>query len=190
MLLHARTAHHLSAIAAVALAACGLIAAVPASAGAAGGPAPVAHWAFDEGSGATAADSADGHPATLTGGAGWAAGIRGPFALQTNGTSAYADAGAPPIDVTHSFTVSAWVRLDRTTGYQTVVSVDGDHVSNFYLQFRGDTRRFAFVRLPTDAAQGAPSFPAATFDPVVGQWYLLTGASRSPSAAPAATRRG
>jgi Concanavalin A-like lectin/glucanases superfamily len=135
----------------------------------------VAHWAFDEGSGATAADSADGHPATLAGGAGWTAGIRGPFAPQTNGMSAYADAGAPPIDVTHSFTVSAWVRLDRTTGYQTVVSVDGDQVSNFYLQFRGDTRRFAFVRLPTDAAQGAPSFPAATFDPVVGQWYLLTG---------------
>ncbi len=175
MLLHARRTHHLAAIAAAALAACGLIAAVPASAGAAGGPAPVAHWAFDEGSGTTAADSADGHDATLLGGAGWTAGIRGPFALQTNGSSAYADAGAPPVDVTHSFTVSAWVRLDRTTGYQTVVSVDGDQVSNFYLQFRGDTRRFAFVRLPTDASQGAPSFPAATFDPVVGQWYLLTG---------------
>jgi hypothetical protein len=50
------------------------------------------------------------------------------------GTSAYADAGAPPIDVTHSFTVSAWVRLDRTTGYQTVVVVDGDQVSNARMQ--------------------------------------------------------
>jgi alpha-L-arabinofuranosidase len=175
MLLHARIAHHVAALAAGALVACGVIAAVPASAGAAGGPAPVAHWAFDEGTGTTAADSTGAHPAALLGGAGWTAGIRGPSALQTNGTSAYADGGAPPIDVAHSFTVSAWVRLDRTTGYQTVVSIDGDQVSNFYLQFRDDTRRFAFVHLPTDAAQGAPSFPAATFDPVAGQWYLLTG---------------
>jgi Concanavalin A-like lectin/glucanases superfamily len=114
-------------------------------------------------------------PATLLGGAGWTTGIRGASALQTNGTSAYADAGAPPMDVAHSFSVSAWVRLDRVTGYQTVVSIDGNQVSNFYLQFRDDTRRFAFVHLPTDAAQGAPSFPAATFDPVAGQWYLLTG---------------
>ena len=67
------------------------------------------------------------------------------------------------------------MRLDRITGYQTVVSVDGGQVSNFFLQFRDDTRRFAFVRLPSDGAQGAPSFPAATFDPVAGQWYLLTG---------------
>ena len=152
MLLHARIAHHVAALAAGALAACGLIAAVPAPAGAAGGPGPAAHWAFDEGSGTTAADSAGAHPATLLGGAGWTAGIRGASALATNGTSAYADAGAAPVDVTHSFSVSAWVRLDRITGYQTVVSVDGGQVSNFVLQFRDDTRRFAFVRLPCDAA--------------------------------------
>ena len=53
---------------------------------AAGGPAPVAHWAFDEGSGTTAADSAGAHPATLLGGAGWTPGIRGASALATNGT--------------------------------------------------------------------------------------------------------
>lgn len=89
---------------------------------AAGGPAPVAHWAFDEGSGTTAADSAGAHPATLLGGAGWTPGIRTASALATNGTSAYADAGAAPVDVTHSFSVSAWVRLDRITGYVKLVN--------------------------------------------------------------------
>jgi hypothetical protein len=44
MLLRARTAQHLvTALAAATLAACGLIAAAPASAGAAGGPLPAAH---------------------------------------------------------------------------------------------------------------------------------------------------
>jgi hypothetical protein len=90
MLLHARIAHHLAALAATALAACGLIAAVPASAGAAGGPAAVAHWAFDEGSGTTAADSADGHTATLTGGAGW-----GPVERDTSNGENQAGDGHP-----------------------------------------------------------------------------------------------
>jgi hypothetical protein len=52
---------------------------------AAAAPPPVAHWTFNEGTGATAADSAGSHPATLLGGAGWTAGIQGPFALDTGG---------------------------------------------------------------------------------------------------------
>jgi hypothetical protein len=151
------------------------LAAVFAFAAPAAAAPPVAHWTFNEGTGATAADSADSHPATLLGGAGWTAGIQGPFALDVNGSGQYADAGGPVIDTAHSFSVSAWVKLDRLTGYQTFVSVDGSQVSGFYFQFRDDTRRFAFVKLPGDAPAGAPAFPSANFDPVAGQWYLLTG---------------
>ena len=60
----------------------------------------------------------------------WTAGIRGPAALAPNGTSAYADAGAPVVDTTQSFSVSAWARFDRIGGYQTVVSIDGDNVTS------------------------------------------------------------
>src|SRR6185437_9816867 len=69
---------------------------LPASALAA--PAPAGWWKLDEGSGTTAADAAGAHPATLRGGAGWTAGIVGPSALSTNGSTAFADTGDPVID--------------------------------------------------------------------------------------------
>ena len=147
----------------------------PATAAAATGPAPTSRWTFDEGTGRTAADSAGTHPATLVGDAGWTAGIQGPSALLTDGAGDFADSGDTIIDTAQSFTASAWVKLDRVTGYQTVVSVDGNTVSGFYLGLRDDTRRFAFARLTSDSPQAAAPFPSATFDPVVGQWYLLTG---------------
>jgi alpha-L-arabinofuranosidase len=156
--------------------------AVPAAAGPAVGapavgadvPAPVDRWAFDEGSGTVAADSAGSRPATLAGDAGWGGGIQGPSSLATNGTG-FADTGTPAFDPTGSFTVSTWVRLTTIAGYQTAVSIDGDQVSSFYLGLRDDTKRFAFVRLPGDVAAGAPAFPSGTSDPVAGQWYQLTG---------------
>jgi len=163
----------LSALALVAGALAGTLRSPEAHAGT--GPTPVSRWQFDEGTGQTAGDSAGVHPASLIGNAGWTPGIQGPSALSLDGAGDYADAGASVIDTSQSFTASGWVRLDRATGYQTLVSVDGNQVSGFYLQFRDDTRRFAFVKLPADASAGAPAFPSANFDPVVGQWYQLTG---------------
>jgi alpha-L-arabinofuranosidase len=147
----------------------------PANAVAAQAPATlVGHWAFDEGSGAQAADSTGAHPAALSVGTGWTKGVRGANALTTNGSSGVADAGAGVVDTSASFSVSSWVKLNKTTGYQTVVSVDGARVSAFFLQFRDDSRRFAFTRLASDApVDGA--IASANFDPAVGQWYQLTG---------------
>ncbi|NBH09323.1 LamG-like jellyroll fold domain-containing protein [Amycolatopsis sp. SID8362] len=156
------------------LAALTLFSALPVTTAAAGPePGLVGHWTFDDGSGSTAADTAGDHPATLNAGAGWGPGIRG-GALTTDGTSGFADAGAPVLDTTKSFSVSSWVKLDKTSGFQTFVSVDGTQVSNFFLQFRDDSRRFAFTRLAGDApADGVVA--GANFDPVAGQWYQLTG---------------
>jgi alpha-L-arabinofuranosidase len=146
----------------------------PSAADEAAAPAPVGRWRFDEGAGTVAADSAGDHPATLAGDAGWGDSIQGPSSLAVNGTG-FADTGAPAFDPTGSFTVSTWVRLTTIAGFQTAVSIDGDQVSSFYLGLRDDTRRFAFVRLPADAAAGAPAFPSGTSDPAAGQWYQLTG---------------
>jgi alpha-L-arabinofuranosidase len=151
-------------------------AAAPAAAApAAAAPALVGHWTMDEGAGGTAADSAGTHPATLRGAATWGAGVQGKAALVTDGASGFADAGPGVIDTAQSFSINAWVKLDRIGGYQTVVSVDGSQVSGFFFGLRDDTRRFAFVKLPADQAAGAPAFPSSTFDPVAGQWYQLTG---------------
>ncbi|MEV4313631.1 LamG-like jellyroll fold domain-containing protein [Actinocrispum sp. NPDC049592] len=132
-----------------------------------------AHWTFDEGTGTQAGDTAGNHPAALTGGATWAQGVRG-GAMSVDGTSGYADAGAGVVDTTQSFSVSGWVKLDRTSGYQTVVSVDGNQVSNFFLQLRDDSRRFAFTRLSADSPTDGV-YASSNFDPVAGQWYQLTG---------------
>ena len=142
--------------------------------GTAAAATPVGQWAFDEGTGTAAADKAGVHPATLRGGAAWTTGLIGPSALSVNGTTAFADAGAPVIDTSQSFTVSAWVKLTRISGYQTAVSVDGDTVSSFFLGLRDDTKRFAFVRLAGDSTQSGV-VTSGTTDPVVNRWYLLTG---------------
>jgi alpha-L-arabinofuranosidase len=149
----------------------------PAGAGAATGATLIGHWTFDEGSGTVAADSSGGgHPLTLSGGASWGPGVVGPGALSVNGNQQYAAAAEPVIDTTQSFTVSAWVNLDNTNGYQTFVSQDGSQVSGFYLQLRGDTHQFAFTHLAYDSPSALGTIATASeVVPQPGEWYLLTG---------------
>src|SRR5205823_2321197 len=103
--------------------------------------AAVGYWAFEEGSGTTAADSTgNSRTATLASAASWTTGKVGSYALNLTGANtSYADVPASVVDTTKSFTVSAWVKLNSLSGYQTFVSLDGSSVSAFYLQLRGDT---------------------------------------------------
>ena len=78
------------------------------------------------------------------------------------------------VDTSGSYTVSAWVKLNRLTGYQTIAGMDGGVQSAFFLQFRDDTRSFAFVTTPADAGQ--PGTTTAAFLPAqTGRWYWLIG---------------
>ena len=149
----------------------------PGSARAATGPALIGHWTFDEGTGTIAADSSGtGHPLTLANGASWGAGAVGPHALAVNGAAEYAASAGPVIDTTQSFSVSAWVNVTNTNGFQTFVSQDGSQVSGFYLQLRGDTHRFAFTHLAFDSPSALGTIAtASSIIPQPGQWYLLTG---------------
>src|SRR5581483_12166981 len=116
------------------------------------------------------------HPLTLAGGASWGPGVVGPSSLSVNGNQQYAAAAGPVIDTTQSFTVSAWVNLNNTNGYQTFVSQDGSQVSGFYLQLRGDTHRFAFTHLAYDSPSALGTIAAASsIIPQPGEWYLITG---------------
>ncbi|MGA0568146.1 LamG-like jellyroll fold domain-containing protein [Rathayibacter sp. KR2-224] len=136
-----------------------------------------AHWTYDEGTGTTAADSTgNGNTQTLGSGAGWAAGRVGAHALSTNGTAnGAASASSPVVDTRYSFSVAAWVKLNGTTGYQDVASVDGANVSGFYLQLRGDTGKFAFTRLAGDSTSAAAAVASASSAPQTGVWYHLVG---------------
>lgn len=133
---------------------------------------PTAYLTFDEGTGTVATDSSgNGHAATLFGGSGWAAGLVGPTALLVPGTNgSYAEIPTPVVDTTRSFTVAAWVKLNRLGGYQTFVSEDGDTLSSFFLQLRGDSRQFSFT-VPYDFFV----LPQSGFSPVTGRWYHLAG---------------
>ncbi|HSC02424.1 MAG TPA: alpha-L-arabinofuranosidase C-terminal domain-containing protein [Solirubrobacteraceae bacterium] len=159
------------------LAALAVLLGAPSGAGAATGATLTGHWTFDEGSGTVAADSSGGgHPLTLAGGASWGPGVVGPSALSLGGNQQYAAGAGPVIDTTQSFTVSAWVNLNNTNGYQTFVSQDGSQVSGFYLQLRGDSHRFAFTHLAYDSPSALGTIATASaVIPQPGEWYLLTG---------------
>jgi alpha-L-arabinofuranosidase len=136
------------------------------------GPSPTAYLTFDEGAGTTAADSSgNGHPATLFGTSGWTAGLVGRSALAVPGSNgSYAEIPTPVVDTTRSFSVAAWVKVNRVGGYQTFVSEDGPVLSSFFLQLRGDTNWFSFT-VPYDFFVLAQS----GFTPVPGRWYHLAG---------------
>lgn len=156
----------------------GTVAGVGPALAAAAAPTLAAHWSLDEGSGGTAADSGGGgNTATLGSGASWAAsGQVGASALNLNGTvNGVASTSGPVVDTSQSFTVSAWVKLNSTAGYQTAVSIDGTQVSGFFLQQRGDTGTFAFTRLGGDSTGAAGAVASATVVPTVGAWYHLVG---------------
>jgi hypothetical protein len=88
-------------------------------------------------------------------------------ALQFNGNGQYAQTGAPVVDTTGNFTISAWVRLDSTGKFATAVSQDGTTSSGFYLQYSSADNRFAF-----STSQGRALSDQA---PTTGTWYQLVG---------------
>jgi hypothetical protein len=136
----------------------------------------VASYPFDEGKGATAADATGNrHPLMLRGEAGWNSGYAG-SSLALSGNNGYADCPVPLVDTSKSYTVTACVKLNTLTGFQTFVSIDGERVSGFYLQLRDDNHRLSFAVLPNDDdTKNTPAMAIAHELPVAGRWYHLTG---------------
>jgi alpha-L-arabinofuranosidase len=136
-----------------------------------------AEYPFDEGTGTTAADySGHGNTLTLGSGASWAAGEIGSNSLAVNGSAtSNATFASPVINTALPFSVSAWVKLNSLSGYQTFVSIDGSATSGFYLQLTGDTGKFAFSRLASDSIAAQAYRAEATGVPSTGVWYNLVG---------------
>jgi hypothetical protein len=95
-----------------------------------------------------------------------------------------AKSGVPAVDVTGSYSVSAWVTMTNTGGFRTFVSGEGVNIASFFLQKRGDTNAFAFTTTANDstnasggciapgpAADGGP--PQNPVVPIVGTQYHL-----------------
>lgn len=141
-------------------------------------PAPAGWWNFSEGKGTNVADSSKaGNRATLQSGATWAPGKADLFCISLSGSdTSFADIPIPVVDTTKSYTAMAWVKFAQLGGFQTFVSIDGEQVSGFYLQLRGDSQKVAIGVLPGDA--GDPNTPAIAQSndvPQAGRWYHVAG---------------
>ena len=134
-----------------------------------GGAQAAGEWTFDEGAGRAAADTAGGSPIALQPGADWATDGEDGSAVRFDGTArGYGETGRPVLDPTASYTVTAWVRLDRVPdGFATAVSEDAGSDSAFALQYvpsgawamsAGSTRALSRTH-PYGA--GGPTWPAS-----------------------------
>ncbi len=139
-------------------------------------PRPVAGWNFDEGQGADAGPSFGSVHGTLMGGAGWSPGLVGAHALKLSGRPGnFVDVSQPVVDTAHSYTATACVKLNRATGFQTLVSIDGAQISGFFLQFRDDSDEFAITVPPSDISGGEAIIAASHIAPETGIWYHVAG---------------
>jgi len=83
---------------------------------------PVGYWAFDEGEGARAFDaSGNNNTGVLTNGPAWVEGKHG-SALSFDGVDDYVNCPGGNLALTGDLTISAWIKLNSTSGYHWIVS--------------------------------------------------------------------
>jgi alpha-N-arabinofuranosidase len=141
------------------------------------------HWKFDEGSGNLVADdSGNGNTGTLMSDTSWSNGIIGPFSASFKGISdSFMIINKPVVDTSQSFSVSAWVKMNALDNFQTAVCIEGNHVCEFYLQWRLDTGKFALSVTNNDKNSPDAEFVSAKSGPETGVWYHLVGISDGTS---------
>ncbi|NKY97053.1 LamG-like jellyroll fold domain-containing protein [Nocardiopsis alborubida] len=161
---------------------------------------PVAHYTFDEGQGSRAADSANpDQGATLSDGVEWVRGRVGSVdnphtdpAPRLEGTavhtSGYTDGDPGPydeitadgsaVDTSGTFSVSAWVKLDRAYAHHTAVAQEGEQQSAFHLGYQGNTDQWVFKMSSKDEYwDGSRNWDmvTSTDSAEVGVWTHLLG---------------
>lgn len=137
-------------------------------------PTAGGYWRFDEASGSAALDtSGNNNPGVLQAGATRTAGQMGSGAVALTGASnSYVDIPSTAIDSSGSYTVSAWVDPNSTTGNQTYASIDGSVISPFYLQLSGGKYTFTVRSADSTSSTYAQVIGAAA---TVGAWAQLVG---------------
>jgi hypothetical protein len=144
------------------------------------GRGPTAWWRMDGGRDDTAvADSSAMHAHGGTVAAGpyqWVPGrLRDALRFDGGGTSYVAPGGGAAVRTDRSFSVAAWVKLDRADDItHAAVSQDGTTVPGFLLGYLGDSQRFAFRMYTADTAGATVTVPARAA-PRTGVWTHLTG---------------
>lgn len=94
--------------------------------------------------------------------------------LVLSGDPSSALCSAPVVNSAADFSVTAWVKLDALSDFDTFVAADGQQVSAFYLQKRND-ERLSFTTFPDDSTTADSCVTTAEIQPRVGEWYQVTG---------------
>ncbi len=130
--------------------------------------------------GNTMDSSGRGRNATPTGSPGYTAGgySANPdpknLALSLNGRTDFVSA-PHAVNTDESFSVAAWVKLDKVGADSTVVSQDGAHVSGFFLEAMSDGR-WSFAAMPNDVeGRPTPDRVASAGPAQKDQWTHLVG---------------
>lgn len=138
-------------------------------------------WACDQDSGYTLKDTTkNGNDATLVStNATWIKSAKdGHGALRLDGFS-YAETHGAVIDTSKSFTATAWVNIAAIDKHynQTVLSIDGDQISGFYLMLNAmkSPTRFSFTRYFSDHTAPQRAMADGTSVPSTNTWYHLAG---------------
>jgi hypothetical protein len=134
-------------------------------------------WRFEEPSGAAGDSSGYNRPLTLAAGTARTPGHHGiGQGLSCNGTTTgYGATTGPVVNTDQSFAVSAWVRVNNLTGWQTAVTADGGAASVFYLQYAKDPNRWAFALAPADVPVPDSARALSLDAPHTGEWTHLVG---------------
>ncbi|WP_433256492.1 LamG-like jellyroll fold domain-containing protein [Streptosporangium sp. CA-135522] len=138
-----------------------------------------AYWKFDEASGTTATDSSGkGFPATMNGAASRDTGQLGK-ALKlvndglTDPNDAYAVTTKPVLNTNQSFSVSAWARLDGSTGDHTIVSQIGTKQAGFFLTYHEYEQKWWFGMPRSDAVPTTTTIVASDKPAQINTWTHL-----------------
>jgi len=95
--------------------------------------------------------------------------------MKLNGTTAYAATTAPVIDTAKSFSVSAWVKLDKKDQNRSFLSQAGKRASGFQLYYSKSYDKWVFNRHTKDADATEIVRSMSSAKARTGVWTQLTG---------------
>lgn len=117
--------------------------------------------------------SGGGHKLFLNQGASFRPGRAG-MVLSCDGKNQYAATSTPTIDTGKPFTIAAWVNWQGNPGNVSMVSQDGNAVSGFFLQKRGDNQHICLTLLDEDKKDSKSVRVDAQEPALANIWYHVT----------------
>ena len=138
-----------------------------------GGQGLIGHWALDEGSGTTAADTSGNNYNGVVNGASWTAG-KVNSALSFNGTSS--SVVTPGISLGNAFSVSAWVNPAVATQGAYVRIAETRYDGGLYLGTNATGTRYKFIVNTAFGASGTcgAAYGCAEGGTITAGWHLVT----------------